>query len=1105
MHSCAWKSILLKIRNIKPASLNLIDLLQVRIGDGESTKFWEDKWSDQGILKNLFPRLYALEAEKGSLVKNRIPVEVENWSRRRSIRGGREQEEAVNIKALLDRNILSDKKHVWIISGAPNDEYSTRWLRDCMETHKTMGQIQSESWNKWVPKKHNIFIWRLLKNRLPTRRNLCNMGVDVPCSLCPLCDQKEEDANHLFVECSISTQFWTKLGFWWQISSPSFARCEDPFVWSKYAIKNKKEGMWFQVTVIAVLVSIWKLRNGVIFDKNKVEIDREFRNKQMMSTSACARHVKESDRNEIWKETRNTLTLNGDHTNTEIILRPSGSLKKPFTTSIFTRLTASYQIGTPISSTGATATFLISWFIETMDLCVPLKEYVLRILSMNAVIGKLIGGVQSAYVANRNILDGPLVINELYSWAKSGKKKVLMFKVDFEKAFDSINWNYLESVMNQMGFESKWRQWIRGCLNSSWTSVIINGSPTNEFKISKGVRQGDPLSPFLFIIAMEDLNVAMETARDKGLFEGVHIPNGPTLTHLFYADDALFVGEWSCSNLKNLARILNCFNVVSGLKVNFHKSKVFGIGVAEDETSSYASILGCEAGQFPFNYLGVPVGANMNLKKNWKPIIDKFEAKLSPWKSKTLSFGGRLTLISSVLGNLPTYYLSLFKAPIAITEELEKIRRRFLWGGDKDKRKIHWVSWEKVTARKSDGGLGVSSIRNINTSLMVKWWWRLKQEKDSIWGKAIKGIHNLQDKPHDYLANKNITGVWKNITTARRELNAHGLEIGDVFNIILKSGDNTQFWCDRWLGSEPLKNIYPELFEKEARKQCTVADRFFEGSFAEHWTSQMEEDGLDQWRCTLDPSGDYSVRALRHKIEDQRNLTGSLPPFTWHKTSPIKVNCFIWRAMQQRIASAVALKSRGIESINTSCSACVAGQECSDHLLIKCTFASEVRKKVFAWCGIQHVEFSSVSDLLSFVENWAGSPSRKKSLMTISHSLLWTLWRLRNDRIFNGEILRSLDACKEGFSVEEAIWVGKEEERGMVSDGKSEKEENADPTSGLRFQLRHIGHRRRSLLWVFVCSIAMKEKGQSVFEFREKEMNGCREKDGRRDNKNSEI
>lgn len=169
--------------------------------------------------------------------------------------------------------------------------------------------------------------------------------------------------------------------------------------------------------------------------------------------------------------------------------------------------------------------------------------------------------------------------------------------------------------MVQMGFGSKWIFWIKGCLSSSRASVLINGSAIKEFSITRGVRQGDPLSLFLFIIAMEGLNAAIRSACQHSFFHGVKLPNGePMISHFFYADDALFVGEWSSLNPCNIGRIIRCFYVTLGLKVNFHKSKVFGIGVNEDEVSTCTRILGCEAASFPFIYLGVLVGANMSIK-----------------------------------------------------------------------------------------------------------------------------------------------------------------------------------------------------------------------------------------------------------------------------------------------------------------------------------------------------------------------------------------------------------------------------------------------------------------------------------------------------------
>lgn len=131
-------------------------------------------------------------------------------------------------------------------------------------------------------------------------------------------------------------------------------------------------------------------------------------------------------------------------------------------------------------------------------------------IRLTKIIGVCIGEVQSAFVAGRNILNGPLVISEMCSWAKKVNKKLIRYKVDFNKAFDTVNWEYMDLVQMQMGFGQWLWGCIQGCLRSSRAPVLVNDSPTNEFEIGRGIRQGDPLSPFLFIIAMEGLNIAMK-------------------------------------------------------------------------------------------------------------------------------------------------------------------------------------------------------------------------------------------------------------------------------------------------------------------------------------------------------------------------------------------------------------------------------------------------------------------------------------------------------------------------------------------------------------------------------------------------------------------
>ncbi|GKB49301.1 zf-CCHC domain-containing protein [Tanacetum coccineum] len=149
--------------------------------------------------------------------------------------------------------------------------------------------------------------------------------------------------------------------------------------------------------------------------------------------------------------------------------------------------------------------------------------------------------------------------------------------------------------------------------------------------------------------------------------------------------------------------------------------KFYGIGVNFDETTTLASTLNCEPSNLPFIYLGLPIGANMRKACHWKPIIDKFHNRLTSWKSKTLSYGGRLTLIKSVLGALGVYYFSLFKAPKSVITYVEKLRRNFFWGGTLDCNKLSWIAWNKVCSSFSVGGLGIGSLQASNLALLLKW------------------------------------------------------------------------------------------------------------------------------------------------------------------------------------------------------------------------------------------------------------------------------------------------------------------------------------------------------------------------------------------------
>ncbi|GJR46170.1 RNA-directed DNA polymerase, eukaryota, reverse transcriptase zinc-binding domain protein [Tanacetum coccineum] len=355
-----------------------------------------------------------------------------------------------------------------------------------------------------------------------------------------------------------------------------------------------------------------------------------------------------------------------------------------------------------------------------------LYKIIAKILANRLVdkLGSIVNEVQSAFIADRQILDGSFILDELIQWCKRKKNQLLVFKVDFEKAFDSVRWDFLDDILKKFGFGDKWRKWIQSCLRSSRGSIILNGSPTEEFQFHKGLKQGDPLSPFLFILVMESLHLSFKRVEEAGLFNGIKLDNSVSISHLFYADDAVFVGQWCEKNINTLVHVLECFFRASGLRINMSKSKLMGLHVDSDKIKGAASKLGCLTFKPPFTYLGSTVGGSMSRIQAWDDVVDRVSSRLSKWKMKMLSIGGRLTLLKSVLGSTPIFHMSIYKAPLGVLRKLESIRSHFFNGCAPNCNKASWVNWKNALASKEKGGLRIASLYALNRGLMFKWFWR---------------------------------------------------------------------------------------------------------------------------------------------------------------------------------------------------------------------------------------------------------------------------------------------------------------------------------------------------------------------------------------------
>ena len=271
-------------------------------------------------------------------------------------------------------------------------------------------------------------------------------------------------------------------------------------------------------------------------------------------------------------------------------------------------------------------------------------------------------------------------------------------------------------------------------------SVMVNGVPAGFFSNSKGLRQGDPLSPYLFVLGMEVLSTLIRRAVDGGFLSGCRLQGRGgvemSVSHLLFAGDTIIFCEARKEQLTALSWILAWFEASSDLRINLAKSVLIPVGEVE-EIEELAVELGCRVGSLPIVYLRLPFGAHHKAISIWDGVEEKIRRRLAQWKREYISKGEHITLIKSTLASMPIYLMSLFRMPKIVAKRLEKLQRDFLWGGGSFERKVHLINWEVVCTQKEKGGLGIRKIDPLNKALLGKWIWIFAYEKDNLWKRVI--------------------------------------------------------------------------------------------------------------------------------------------------------------------------------------------------------------------------------------------------------------------------------------------------------------------------------------------------------------------------------
>nr|GEX16487.1 RNA-directed DNA polymerase, eukaryota [Tanacetum cinerariifolium] len=255
------------------------------------------------------------------------------------------------------------------------------------------------------------------------------------------------------------------------------------------------------------------------------------------------------------------------------------------------------------------------------------------------------------------------------------------------------------------------------------------------------------------------------------------------------------------------------------------KSKLLGISVEDDKVKQAAAKICCNTLRTLFSYLGSKVGGCMSRIQSWNETLERMACQLSKWKLKTLSIGGRLALLKSVLGSTPIYHMSLFKVPKKVLHRMESMRSHVFNGAELSSKNLVWVKWKHALASKDKGGFGVSSLFALNRALMFKWVWHFITPGSSLWVRVIKALHGYDGKIGQKVKSC-YPSLWLDIIDGVEMFKSRGIDLVSLIHSNLGNGENTSFWEVAWRGGSPFKSLFPRLYALETQKKIDVALKF---------------------------------------------------------------------------------------------------------------------------------------------------------------------------------------------------------------------------------------------------------------------------------------
>ncbi|XP_019163494.1 PREDICTED: uncharacterized protein LOC109159838 [Ipomoea nil] len=640
--------------------------------------------------------------------------------------------------------------------------------------------------------------------------------------------------------------------------------------------------------------------------------------------------------------------------------------------------------------------------LRPIALCNILYKIMAKMLAnrMKPLLEGLISDSQSAFLPSRLISDNILIASEVGHYLRRkqlGQVGWATLKLDMAKAYDRMEWPFVRQMLLGLGFDERWVQLVMLCVQTVRYRVLVNGSPTDEILPTRGLRQGDPLSLYLFIICAE----------------------GYLCYYRILMLKALFMAE----SLK-VKRCLGHYEAYSGQAVNFNKSSVsFSRNTSGDNRDLVAETLGVSHAEDFGKYLGLPSVIGRNRKVVFAYIEQKLKQRFGSWNKRLLSRAGKEVLLKSVAQAMPTYTMSIFLLPLTLCYSLERLMNRYWWGRNDREDGIHWYAWDRMCKPKKYDGMGFKRLHQFNLALLGKQGWRLLTCPDSLVARVFKARYYPTTSFFDAVIGGNPSYVWRSIM-ASQELVKSGCKrrIGN--------GKSTHVWSHPWLpgtqGTLVLASqtgliqnmLVSDLIDVDL---CSWNIPYVQQLFDPHVASQIVQLPVnlmhdDLWYWEGDLRGCYSVKDGYKRLGEVHAQGSVVWNGIWRLNIPPKWKNLMWRALSNILPTLDNLIKRRVDLMNI-CPACGLLEESIMHIFCTCDYASRV------WIASQLPKPQiNGSDFMQWAELWLdGAAGYSRETQGMICGLIHELWMARNSAVWEAKLPTPQVLCRV-FAARWAAW-----------------------------------------------------------------------------------